>query len=181
MLPCCLCSAAKPLTGEQHTIFDDNRPDSCTTWTGWCCPLLPCSETAACQARIAALEAELAAAAADNSSRLAEQQKAFLAKLEQLRQVHAQQLAAAAAAEASAKVRGVLPACTVLQTRGRQCMKCQHHTVNRTYCQWTLDYIGINNTILSMACRIPANSSRHDARRWNSCLRSQSSSKSSSR
>ncbi|KAF6260212.1 hypothetical protein COO60DRAFT_916411 [Scenedesmus sp. NREL 46B-D3] len=61
------------------------------------------SEAAACQARISTLEAELAAAAADNSSRLAEQQKAFLAKLEQLRQVHAQQLAAAAGAKASAK------------------------------------------------------------------------------
>jgi hypothetical protein len=63
------------------------------------------SEVSALQARVAALESELAAAAADNSSRLAEQQKAFLAKLEHLRQVHAQQVAAAAAAEAAAKVR----------------------------------------------------------------------------
>lgn len=63
-----------------------------------------CSEVSACQARISALESELAAAAADNSSRLSEQQKAFQAKLEQLRQVHSQQLAAAAET-AAAEVR----------------------------------------------------------------------------
>lgn len=54
-----------------------------------------CSEVSACQARINTLEIELAAAATDSSNRLAEQQKAFLAKLEQLRQVHSQQLTAA--------------------------------------------------------------------------------------
>jgi hypothetical protein len=61
----------------------------------WVTHALPCSEVAACQARITALEAELAAAAAEHSSRLAQQQKAFLCKLEQLRQVHNQQVAAA--------------------------------------------------------------------------------------
>jgi hypothetical protein len=54
-----------------------------------------CSEVSACQARISALESQLAAAAAEHSSRLAQQQKAFLGKLEQLRQVHNQQVAAA--------------------------------------------------------------------------------------
>lgn len=56
---------------------------------------MPRSEVTACQVRITALEAELAAAAAEHSSRLAQQQKAFLCKLEQLRQVHNQQVAAA--------------------------------------------------------------------------------------
>lgn len=49
----------------------------------------------ACHARIAALESELTAATAEHNNRLAQQQKAFLAKLEQLRQVHNQQVAAA--------------------------------------------------------------------------------------
>lgn len=53
------------------------------------------SEVTACQIRITALEADLAAAAAEHSSRLVQQQKAFLCKLEQLRQVHNQQVAAA--------------------------------------------------------------------------------------
>lgn len=58
--------------------------------------LLASSEVSACECRIAALESELAAAASEHSSRLAQQQKAFLAKLEQLRQVHNQQVAAIA-------------------------------------------------------------------------------------
>eukprot|EP00775_Hariotina_reticulata_P001415 gene1415-1757_t len=52
-----------------------------------------CSQVYAQQARIAALEAESAAAAAEHASRLSEQQKSFLSKLEQLRHVHGQQLA----------------------------------------------------------------------------------------
>jgi hypothetical protein len=56
---------------------------------------LDASEVSACQSRISALEAELAAAAAEHSSRLSQQQKAFLGKLEQLRLVHNQQVTAA--------------------------------------------------------------------------------------
>jgi hypothetical protein len=89
--------------------------------------MLQCSGVTACQARIAALEAELTAAAAENSSRLAEQQKAFLAKLEQLRQVHAQQLAGAAAAEAAAKVRGLLPSCAMLSVLQAPCRHATKH------------------------------------------------------
>lgn len=53
------------------------------------------SEVSACHVRIAALESELTVATAEHNTRLAQQQKAFLAKLEQLRQVHNQQVAAA--------------------------------------------------------------------------------------
>jgi hypothetical protein len=53
-----------------------------------------CSQVCAQQARIAALESESAATAAEHAHRLSEQQKSFLAKLEQLRHVHGQQLAA---------------------------------------------------------------------------------------
>jgi hypothetical protein len=57
--------------------------------------LIVLSEVSACQSRISALEAELAAAAAEHSSRMLQQQKAFLGKLEQLRLVHNQQVTAA--------------------------------------------------------------------------------------
>jgi hypothetical protein len=98
-------SNAQLLGSKAH---DEDDAGSCPTCCFHHCALLVCSEVAACKARIGSLEAELAAATADNSSRLAEQQKAFLAKLEQLRQVHAQQLsAAAAAAESAAKVRHI--------------------------------------------------------------------------
>lgn len=75
------------------------------------------SEVQACQARINSLESELAVAAADNSTRLAEQQKSFIAKLEQLRQVHSQQLTAATqASQVRCSQAVAAPACLALAT-----------------------------------------------------------------
>lgn len=96
-----MVTALAPITGGtlqhlQDTIQQQRRKLTCPyshNWRMLVCPV--CSEVSACQARISALESELAAAAAEHSSRLAQQQKAFLGKLEQLRQVHNQQVAAA--------------------------------------------------------------------------------------
>lgn len=78
----------------QHTVFAQAIFLVKTSASAVLLVLLPlCSEVSACQSRISALEGELAAASTEHSSRLSQQQKAFLAKLEQLRQVHNQQVA----------------------------------------------------------------------------------------
>jgi len=78
----------------QHTLFAQEISLVYSSAAAVLLVLLPhYSEVSACQSRISALEGELAAAATEHSSRLSQQRKAFLAKLEQLRQVHNQQVA----------------------------------------------------------------------------------------
>lgn len=122
----------------------------------------------ACQSRIAALESELAAATTEHSARLAQQQKAFLAKLEQLRQVHVQQVAAASQ---EAQVGVTLTMCHAVLRCGVECKRVLKQTARTAACS------DLHALCLLSCCRSTWSSMRHAASSWrsSSCRASNSS------